>query len=372
MAYEIVPYAPEFEPQIIQLQTHLWGAGTVRNAAYLEWKYAANPFFDDILMQLALCDGRVVAMRGLCGTQWEVDDSTGRYLLPYADDFVVAPEHRKRGPASLVMQAALAEGTQRGFPYAISLGASPITFVSSLAAGWRSAGPYESVWRRRTPSLRERVAQRIRQLTRFDRVAAWWRTLQGREIHRPFAHLDARGGAGPMSVAAEPRPQAMAALIERLPWDGRIRHVRNLAYFTWRFRNPLHEYRFVFWDDGGGLRGYLVLQRYLSTRADTGCVNIVDWEAADERVRAELLRAALQWGRFPRVHTWAVGRDDATRALLREHGFVAEERASVRKQSGLLVHPLAQTPASAVWQLGRRDLLRIADWDPRMLYSMAG
>jgi len=38
----------------------------------------------------------------------------------------------------------------------------------------------------------------------------------------------------------------------------------------------------------------------------------------------------------------------------------------------LLVHPLAQTPASAVWQLGRRDLLRIADWDPRMLYSMAG
>jgi len=43
MAYEIVPYAPEFEPQIIQLQTHLWGAGTVRNAAYLEWKYAANP-----------------------------------------------------------------------------------------------------------------------------------------------------------------------------------------------------------------------------------------------------------------------------------------------------------------------------------------
>ena len=372
MAYEIVPYAPEFEPQIIQLQTHLWGAGTARNAAYLRWKYAANPFFDDILMPLALCDRRVVAMRGLCGTRWEVDDSTGRYLLPYADDFVVAPEHRNRGPASLVMHAALAEGTQRGFPYALSLSASPVTFVSSVAAGWRSAGTYESVSRRRTASLRERVERRIRKLPGFDRVAPWWRTLQGRGIRRPFAHLDARAGAGPMSVSAAPRSEAMAALIERLPWDGRIRHVRDVSYLTWRFRNPLHEYRFVYWDDGRGLRGYLVLQRYLSKRADTGCVNIVDWEAADEHVRAELLRAALQWGRFPRVHTWAVGRDDATRTLLRDQGFVAEQRTGVRQQSGLLIHPLGHTPASAIWQLGRRDLLRIADWDPRMLYSMAG
>jgi GNAT superfamily N-acetyltransferase len=372
MGYDIVAYAPEFDAQIVQLQTHLWASDPARNAAYLRWKYADNPFLDEVPIRLALCDGRVVAMRGMFGALWQVDDSSARHLLPYADDFVVAPEHRNRGVAALIMKAVLDDGARRGFPFAVSLSAGAVTFVSSLAAGWRWVGSYQSVWRQQSV---HRPLQRVRNLAR--RMLGYGRVDSARCAPRRrglFDRLDRAGrhGVGQVSLAREPRPQAMADLVARLPWDGRIRHLRDVEYLAWRFRNPLQEYRFLFWDDGA-LRGYLVLQRYATDRADQDCVSIVDWEAADERIRADLLRAALRWGRFARVHAWTVGVSEPVRALLREHRFAAEEPGGVRvRRTGLLVHRLGNARSAEPWTLGSRDLLNIADWDLRMLYSTSG
>jgi hypothetical protein len=270
------------------------------------------------------------------------------------------------------MQATIDAGVEHGFPFAVSLSAGPVTYVGSLAAGWRAAGSYQSVWRRRTEeSLLERVGRRLRRLPGAGRLAA---ALQGGGARALFSRLDRAGRrtGDRITLARAARADEMAALVARLPWDGRIRHVRDRDYVAWRYRNPLHEYRFLFWDEGG-LQGYLVLQRYLSTIADRGCVNIVDWEAADERVRAGLLRAALQWGGFDRVHAWTAGAGEPVRALLREHGFALVGSADVaQRSSGLLVRRLAAAPAAERWSLGSRDLLRVADWDLRMVYSMAG
>ncbi len=368
MAYEIVPYAPELDPQIVQLQTHLWSGDPGRNAAYLRWKYADNPFLDETLIQLALFEGRVVAMRGMFGALWQIDDTATRHLLPHADDFVVAPEHRNRGVASHLMKASLADAVARGFPFAVALSASPVTFISSLAAGWRSAGSYQSVWRSTAESPRlERLRDRLRRVR-------WYGRFNALRPSGPFNRLDRAASrvAKAVSLSREPRPQEMAALVARLPWDGRIRHVRDANYFAWRFRNPLHDYRFLFWDDGG-LRGYLVLQRYLSDRADQGCVNIADWEASDEEVQAGLLETALRCGRFSRTQTWTVSLRDPVRALLGDHSFQSPEPGGVRtRSSGLLVRRLGDAPANERWALGSRDPLNIADWDLRMLYSMAG
>jgi len=163
----------------------------------------------------------------------------------------------------------------------------------------------------------------------------------------------------------------MAALIERLPWDGRIRHVRDAAYLAWRFRNPMREYRFVFWDDAG-LQGYLVLQRSLSDGADPELVSVADWEAAEDHVAAALLRAALDRGRFARVQAWSAGIAPTRQAMLDAQGFVAAEVRGMRaRNKGLLVRRLDATRPEERWTLGSRDLLRIDDWDLRMLYSMS-
>ncbi len=369
MDCDIVPYSPDLDDEIARLQSHLWGDDLDRNAAYLKWKYAENPYLDDILIQAARCDGDLVGMRGMFGTLWEVDDAGSRHLLPYADDFVISPAHRNRGVASRIMQASHEEARRRGFRLAINLSAGPVTFVSSLAAGWRCSGSFRQLDYRRAPSAPIRPLKSVVPQRLYQRVATMVRSIAPRGV---FDRLDqARADASSMiSVHRQPRPQAMATLVSRLPWDGRIRHVRDQRYFSWRFRNPLHEYRFLF---AGAVdcQGYLVLQRHLSRWADPHLVNIADWEATNDGVAAALLDAALDWGRLERVRVWSVSASPEIRSLLGARGFNASASPGVRARSaGLLLRWLNDMP-EAPELLGNRNPLSIADWDLRMLYSMA-
>jgi GNAT superfamily N-acetyltransferase len=373
MPYDVVPYEPELEPEIVRLQQHFY-RDAARSAAYFRWKYAENPFLDQTILQLAVSAGRVVAMRGMFGAVWQVDDPSTRHLLPCADDFVVDPEHRNRGVARLVLEATVAEGARRDLRFALSFSAGPVTYVNSLATGWRAVGSYRTVQRERPSKgpprwIRQvtgRWLRRLRLRGALDRV----RSSLPAASRGPFDRLDrASRHDGRISLSRVPRPQDMAALIARLPWDGRIRHVRDAAYLAWRFRNPMREYRFLFCDDGG-LQGYLVLQRSLLDDADPELVNVADWEAADGHVAAALLRAALDRGGFVCVQAWSIGIASERRDVLDAHGFVPAEESGIRARSrGLLVRRLAD--ADERWSLGSRDLLRIDDWDLRMLYSMS-
>jgi hypothetical protein len=371
MPYDVVPYSPEFDGQILALQRFLGSSDAALNAAYLRWKYEENPYFDATLMCIALCERRVVGVRGVFGTLWQVDEDASRQALPYADDLVVDPAHRNRGVVSRIMAAAADDLARRGFSFVINLSAGPITYVASLAQGWRSAGSFEPVQRGGPPSSRQpsRARALAARLPWLKRVA---RAVRARRAGALFADLDREGTRhGPVSLQRSPRSEAMAALIARLPWDGRIRHVRDARYLAWRFRNPRHEYRFLYAGDET-LRGYLVLQRYIADQGDRDRVNIVDWEATDDQVRADLLAAAMAWGRFGRVHAWSAGADDSTRALLRLHGFEADRDRIRARHQGLLVRRLGDAAEARDWRLGSRNLLSIDDWDMRMLYSMAG
>jgi hypothetical protein len=260
----------------------------------------------------------------------------------------------------------------RGFPFAISLSAGPVTYVSSLAHGWRSAGSFEPVRLGQSAAPRPRsplraLAARVAPLRRVFRV------VRLRRAGGIFAGLDrwGSGDLGKISVSPSPRIEAMADLIARLPWDGRIRHVRDARYLGWRFRNPSREYRFLF-AEGDRLQGYLVLQRVRSDLDDLERVSIVDWEATSDQVRADLLAAALNLGRFGHVYAWMAGAGDSTRALLHEHGFASDSNRITARHQGLLVRRLGEDPDPAHWRLGSRSLLSIDDWDMRMLYSMSG
>lgn len=375
MPYEIVPYARGLEPDVVRLLRQFYPE-TASGAAYVRWKYGENPYVDETILHLAVYGGQVVAMRGMFGAVWQVDGEPTRHFLPCADDFVIDPEHRNRGLARLILEAASDDGARRGHRFALSLSAGPVTFVNSLATGWRSAGSYRVVLRSQPPSAPMRWMRRVvseslhrtRLRGAFDRAQ---RSLQ-RRLRGPFDRFDrAPLRDGNISLGRAPRPHDMAALVDRLPWDGRIRHVRDFAYFEWRFRNPMREYRFLFWDDGG-LQGYLVLQRSLSDASDQDLVNIADWEAADEHIAAELLRASLDRGRFARVQAWGAAVAPPRQAALDFHGFTAADQRGMRARSrGLLVRKLGEPDGEERWMLGSRDLLQITDWDLRMIYSMS-
>ena len=100
-------------------------------------------------------------------------------------------------------------------------------------------------------------------------------------------------------------------------------------------------------------------------------VNIVDWEAETPAARRDLLLAALDWGRFVEINTWAAALPEGARDLLRDARFVPVDRGPLMRQgTRLLVRALGGGGADLA--LGDHRLLDAASWDMRMIYSMAG
>jgi len=377
--YEIVPYGPALKDQLIELQRHLWSDDLALNADYFEWKYEQNPYFPEPLLQLAVQSGRMVGMRGVFGSCWEAGPASESFRIPAADDLVIHPEHRSQGLFGSIMRATIDDLAERGYPCAFTLSPGPATLAGSLTTGWKVVASMRPVQRMTTTRgivshLRSSVGE-IRLLWRYaDGVR---RLEQSSSAARPFARLDregrrARGVTRPrISVARAPRVEDMANLVRRLGHDGRLRHVRDEKYLAWRFRNPLHEYRFVFCDQER-LEGYLVLQTY--RRQPGWQFNIVDWEGTFA-ARAALLRDVVMWGRLPDVRAWTAALPDDTGPMLREHAFVpvpTGEGPLARHLPSILTRPIPGRASRSEPTLGGRRVLDPAAWDMRMLYSMAG
>ena len=178
----------------------------------------------------------------------------------------------------------------------------------------------------------------------------------------PFARFD-RAAVG----ETQPRPDAMAQLIQRIGHDGRLRHIRNRSYFDWRFRNPFREYRFLYAGDEE-LDGYLVLRS--EKHAQT--VSIVDLEAISGRVRAGLLKAAVTAGAFRDLAIWTATADTETMEQLAALKFKPPD-SKLDLGQPFLIRTIDLDPREAEWRLeDGLQLLEAGNWDIRMLYSMHG
>jgi len=345
MDYEIVKYRPEFKDDLIQLRfRNLFSVDVPLNVAYFEWKYERNPFLDEPLIYLALCEGKVVGMRGILGAKWEHGASRHRWLGVCATDLMVAPEHRKRGLVTRIMRMALDDLALRGHKYVFNLSANRITHFCSLADGWRGIGSLQ-------PMIWTRKGDPWHSLDRNGKRTA--------SAASPFVRLELL-----------PRPEAMAELVEARGGDARIRHVRDQQYFAWRFQNPISKYRFLYWEDSR-LRGYLVLRT--SIHGYNPDVEIVDWEAANGSVRADLLHAAIEWGNFDSMTLWSATLPVETKALLKDAGFQMARQGDsfARSTPTVLIRPVQDEMLNEDWVCDGLRVLDLQNWDLRMIDSDA-
>jgi GNAT superfamily N-acetyltransferase len=371
--YELVRYDPDRKGEIARLQRHLWSDDGGLNTAYFAWKYEENPFIKTPLLQLALSAGRVVGMRGMFGSCWEAGSPARRVLVPCADDFVIDPEHRNQGLGGAIMRAAVEDVALGDYAYAFSLSAGPVTLAASLAAGWRAVGSMRPARRTSARTLFiNRLAARLRKVPVLWRYTGPLVRVQHRGVGGPFRALDRRArrtrglSNAAVRVEAAPRAAAMADLVARLGHDGRVRHVRDESYLRWRYRDPLYEYRFLL-QGADRLRGYLVLQVH-RVEPERG-IRIVDWEATTPEIRMDLLRAALEWGRFPELVVWIATLPSETLGPLTDLGFVPTDSGSrLRGAATVLIRPVGRTPAGADPILAGRRLLDPASWDMRAIY----
>lgn len=375
MEYEIVKYRPEFKQQVVKLQTHLWSPDPALNRAYLEWKYERNPYMKTPFIHLALSAGQVVGMRGMCGAQWQIGCPAQTFLAPCAGDLTIAPDHRNRGLVAKIMETAVDDLANSGYTYIFNFSAGLATQLGSLTTGWRSVGSLETA---QFCGLGTRGREYARPL-RFVRGMANRLLVFLFARKQPFYFLDSNSAqrhceAGrSVHVEQAPRPEAMAELVERIGSDGRMRQVRDQAYFTWRFQNPLSRYRFFFWGDTT-LEGYLVLRTSVRGKR----VSIVDWEATNITVRADLLQAVLQWGKFDKLALWTATLPTEVKTLLHNAGFSTvgkiksigrAHRTRASRPTVLLRAVRQDMLKEADWVIAHRRLSDLDNWDLRMIYS---
>ena len=358
---------------VAELQRRLWSPDVQLNAAYLKWKHFENPYIPEPLLYLAFVEGRLAAMRSAFGTRWEVGTPVERHTLPYADDLVVDSAFRGRGMElhRAIMTVALEDLARRGYRYAVNLSASEFTRRVSVRMKWREAGHAVTVHRRSASQAAiESLAGRASRLPWFWRHAGAIRRLGRSDTGHAFDRFDSRArshrpasGAATFATAT-PLVDEMAQLVERLPFSGRLRHVRDRSYLQWRFKNPLRRYRFLY-AGGERIEGYLVLRCALDGHDHR--VSIVDWEAERDSVLEALLDASMELGRFPHFFAWRRPWDPAADRLLDRRGF----RPTGRNPS-VLVRPTNSDEIQSHWTLGDRALDDASNWDLRLLYSMHG
>jgi acyl carrier protein len=377
--YQIVKYNPDLKHAVAQFQTGLWSPDRELNLRYLEWKYEQNPYANKSLIYLAFHEKLLVGMRGFYASRWEAGIPVRQVPVLVADDLLISQNHRNRGLVTKIMQAAFDDLQSSDFQFVFNLSGSTLTVLNSLAMGWRSIGRLRPMGRR---SFGVRFFRKLRlgviHFPYVGRYAASHPLYESTE-RSPFVRFDRIAtrpileGGLTVEMDTQPRPAAMAALIRRLPHNGRLRHVRDQPYLEWRFRNPLREYRYLYAGGREEMDGYIVLMRSTDRTKPSQRVSIVDVEAVSDRIQTALLKAAITAGAFSELAIWTSTFDDRLVEQLR--GLKFESIDSEQAAFGcpcFLVRPIDLELPGEDWSWEDVQLLDHRNWDIRMLYSMSG
>jgi len=376
--YEIVRYDPGLKEQIARLQRHLWSGGVRLNTAYFEWKYEENPFIKVPLLHLALGAGRVIGMRGMFGSCWEVGSPSRRVLVPCADDFVIDPEHRNHGIGGAIMRAAVEDAALSDYEYAFSLSAGPVTLAAVLVAGWRAVGSMR-------PARRTSAGARFinRMAARLRTAPVLWR------YGDPLVRAHHRGvGGGRFGPSIDGPGGPVGDRGRRCGWR------RHLGQTRWR--TPSRSSGATAASATSGTRPTC------SGATGTRCTSIGSWfrrridcaaissfkrtarsQSAESgsstgkrrRPRSGWICSAPHWsgGRFPELIVWTATLPSETDGPLTALWFVpARSGSPLRGVATTMIRPVGRAPAGADPILEGQRLLDLASWDMRMIYSMAG
>ncbi len=359
--YEVVPYEARHRESVLDLQSLHWGPDRDLNDQLFAWKYEQNPWVTEPRVYLVLHDGEPVGTRGLYGSRWEVGTPTQMVDIPCAGDLVIAPAYRDRGVFTLLMRFTLAAIAGDPAPFVFNLSAGAAARLGALSMGWRDLGPLSRLKWERPRSMWDRLGRSTNASGSVDPFASIDQLL-----------VDGNATLGQRVVLSRvPSPAGMADLVRRRRHDGRIRHVRDEAWFAWRFRQPTARFRFLFLQSrDGAIDGYLVL--HCKPKGAAGPVQIVDCEG-DEASAGVLLEAVVRKCGLDRIVAWRATLEPVGEAAIRRAGFTdIEVRSVAEAYPTVLVLPNAHSPVLTPWRLAGRDVLAPANWDLRQAFSDGG
>ena len=347
----VVPYRPEFKPQVLDLLRGMWGSDPGRNQSYFEWKYEANPGAVSPLGIVALQQDRVVGFRGYFAVRFEVPGRNDNLLILCPSDMCIHPEYRRRGLSTAMGRLAIREygGQASGF-------LSATVNQASLPAGLK-----------------------VRFVPLVDRVywtrASLWGVVRHVLARRQVSPIEASrvqlGRQGKILVSRRPRPEEMASVAAgEGPIEGKIGLVRDAAFFRWRFDNPWGKYLFYYRLEDGIAAGYLVLG--LSPNNRRGY--ILDYAPAGGQAIEEIVRHIVESGQVDLLSILSFGVADTLRPVLSRWGFktTGPVRTLERRLYGelpVLIRPVNEGWTEADWLVEGLDMRKIESWSLKPIVS---
>jgi len=361
MSYRFTRYQPQYREEVVQLQTASWSPDLALNSAYLAWKYEQNPYLNEPLIHLALYNERVVGMRGFCGTQWEIGHTGQVVVMPCAGDVIISPEQRQRGLLRQLLRFGDSDRALTAFPYILGLSARAPVYFCALGEGWRVIGAYGTLAREapirkllKSKTLKN-LARRVKRLPSTDKLLS--AAAQFRRSPSSFSHIQ---------ISSNPRVEDMASLVARTDRPDKIRQNKDSDYYAWRFRSPLSQYQFFYWQKTT-LEGFLVLQQSLLPTA--GPTHLIDWAATTPEVLTELLQAVIHAVGLGSVELWAATLPEAMVATLHKQGFTPAESPlpNTTYRPSLLGRCMNATMFNGEWRLAERRVTEVENWELRMI-----
>ena len=326
--YSVVPLTPEHYEDVFALQRDLWRGDEAANRAYFHWKYDEGPAAEESVLTAVLHHDRLVGMRASVGFRWEGGSSRQRFIATNAADLLIAREHRGHELFPALSRASTEALLERGHAYSFGWSSGPRPLALASRLGWSEAGSLAE-WSCVPATAMRRVSFSMSQLPLLGRFLGGPPPY---EFEKPtnerdpasrlatLSHPRLRTRDGVLTLGVQARPADMADLIERLPYDGRIRPVRDDCWFAWRFDDPFACNRFIYCDDGG-LQGYAVLQARRNRPRDH--ITVIDIEAASPQIWRRLIQFAIRCVSVDRLKIWTASFEDSERETLRKAGFNA-------------------------------------------------
>ena len=368
MNIEIVKYNSIYDDQICILEKENWGPDLKVNKSYLKWKYFENPYSDSPKLYLVISGGKLIALRGMYETRWQLGDSAESFIALCSSDLVIMPEYRNMGIYNELMNFSINNLHKLGYIYMFNFSASPVNFIGSLATGWKSIGRIKRMRKSSYTSPLIKKIVSINAIRRFIKKSGVIKIL--RKITENLEISDEgyeylKKTPPQIEIDKNPKPDEMASLVKKLNPKNKITLSRDEKYFSWRYKNPISNYLFLYWHDDG-LKGYLVAQTPLYNN-DT--FNVVELEAVNSEIKMELLKTLLSTSSLRLIYIWSKMLDKNLHKFLLSNRFSEDDsnKGAATSPATILVRTTNQSHNRIEFQ--GCNLLDIDNWDLKMIYS---
>ncbi|WP_135829393.1 GNAT family N-acetyltransferase [Halorussus halobius] len=322
---------------------------------WFDWKYAENPYLDEVPVVVATLDGRLVGARSFFPLAVRADDRTALALQPA--DTMVDPDHRRQGLFTRMTRLGLDRYADREPEFCFNFPNSA-TLSGNRKLGWRVVGPVPTYYRVNDPVGALAGSDSLSTVGRampaaVERITKARDQLAGRQ--RPSA-----AGVTVSRHAEVPVDDLLAVARRTVP--GRLHARRNRTFFEWRFANPDWEYEtFVAREAGRPVAAVVTGTRATDGVTVTTLCDVLPLCGRDRRGPFSALLSRVTEA-FADSALLAASAGTAPAGLMSRHGFLRDDVPPLSAVSDVTVMAVRPLGEASDWTFGDRRLTDDDSW----------